>query len=138
VKVLLVSGSRKWGNEARVREFLTLFRDKFGFDTLREGECTGLDLLARKVGEELGYAIDPIPADWDRLGKRAGRVRNQAMHDKEPQPRALIAFHDNLPWSRGTKHMVEVSTTSGLYPVLHVTKNTAFWLGVAGRVEASV
>lgn len=105
-KVLLVSGGRTWTDESRLRDVLKVMR-RNGFDVLRHGACRGLDRMAGTIGAELGFEIDPMPADWDTHGKAAGVIRNQAMLDKEPTPKALAAFHNDLDSSKGTKDMIE-------------------------------
>lgn len=67
------------------------------------GMAKGADTLAIKYAREKGYGLIEMPADWDRLGKRAGFVRNQTMADES---HALIAFHDTV--SRGTRNMIDI------------------------------
>ena len=49
------------------------------------------------------------PADWNRLGRAAGPIRNEEMAEVSD---ALIAFWDGK--SRGTKSMIEIARRKGL------------------------
>ena len=40
-----------------------------------------VDLLAARWAKENSIPVKPFPADWDRHGKPAGPIRNQAMAD---------------------------------------------------------
>ena len=54
-----------------------------------------------------GTAQEGAPdREWRSYGKKAGPIRNVTMFQKE-KPDVVLAFHDNLEESRGTKHMVE-------------------------------
>jgi hypothetical protein len=53
-----------------------------------------------------------FPADWSRHGKRAGALRNVEM--LKARPNLVLAFHEDLPSSSGTKNMVEIATKAGV------------------------
>lgn len=78
-----------------------------------EGEAPGADKIARRVAEVLGIPVLPFPADWDRYGKAAGMIRNQQMLD-EGKPDKVVAFHDDIMNSRGTRDMVERAERAGI------------------------
>jgi hypothetical protein len=89
-------------------------------NVLIEGECRGVDHLARKIAEiELHIDVRRYPADWDRYGKAAGPRRNQQMLD-DGRPNEVWAFHDDLANSKGTKDMVERAMAADI-PVWHFT-----------------
>jgi len=83
--------------------------------TIIEGECRGADLIAREVAEELGMIVEPHPAEWNKFGKRAGPLRNQEMLNSGVD--LVLAFHEDLSQSKGTKHMVEIARKNNI-PVL--------------------
>ena len=56
-----------------------------------------------------GVPVLEFPADWVRLGKRAGMVRNLQMLDSAD---AVVAFWDGQ--SRGTAHMINETKKRGL------------------------
>lgn len=68
------------------------------------GKARGADTLGERYAKERGYQVLYFPADWDRLGKRAGYVRNEEMAKNAD---ALVAFWDGQ--SKGTKHMIETA-----------------------------
>lgn len=61
-----------------------------------------------------------VAADWEKYGKRAGPIRNQAMLDylvlgrESGQTVGVVAFHDGLEASKGTKDMVTRATKAGV------------------------
>lgn len=48
-----------------------------------------------------------VPADWARMGRAAGPLRNRAMLSRNPD--LVLAFHDNLAASKGTLDMVRAA-----------------------------
>lgn len=67
------------------------------------GMARGADLTAYNLWNEAGMVIHEFPADWDRLGKRAGYVRNTEMAEFAD---TLVAFWDGK--SKGTRHMIDI------------------------------
>ncbi len=104
---VLVTGSRAWTDIETVYERLSQLPSG---SIVVHGACEGADTIAHAVAEQLGFTVRPYPARWKELGKRAGPIRNQHMLVAEHLPHAPIelclAFHDDLPNSRGTKDMV--------------------------------
>ena len=86
---LLVTGSRTWTNEEVLKEVLSRYYraitskySGFGKEPiLVHGTAHGVDEMAAKIWLELGGAVEPHPADWDKFGKQAGFVRNAEMID---------------------------------------------------------
>jgi len=80
--------------------------------TVVEGGATGADQAAR---EWTGWMSkhETYPADWDKYGKRAGPIRNQRMLD-EAKPHMVVAFHNDLAASKGTKDMVQRAKAAGI------------------------
>jgi len=98
---ILVTGDREWKDrEAVERAF-----DRFKPTHVIEGECRGLDLMARAVAEARGIPVTPVAAEWDSYGKAAGHIRNGAMLDLGPE--LVLAFHNNFKKSKGTKNCVD-------------------------------
>lgn len=65
------------------------------------GAAPGVDRYAVQVARARDLATEEFPADWDRLGKRAGLLRNEKMIATVD---AVIAFWDLR--SRGTAHAI--------------------------------
>ena len=73
------------------------------------GRARGADRMGERYARENGLEIHEYPADWDKYGKRAGYIRNEAMAKVAD---CLIAFWDGK--SRGTKHMINLAKKHGL------------------------
>lgn len=106
---ILVCGDRNWTDKETIRKFLL----EYNPTVVIEGEARGADSLAREVAEEEGIVVEKYPADWNTNGKAAGPIRNQQML-KKGKPDMVLAFHDNLDKSKGTKHMITIAKKSGL------------------------
>ena len=116
---VLVTGDRHWKDKGLVHQVLKDLLREYRITTLIEGEAPGADLISRKMALSLGVDVAAFPANWTKYGKAAGPVRNQRMLD-EGKPDFVVAFHDNLAMSRGTKNMVERAERAGL-PVIRIT-----------------
>lgn len=114
---ILICGDREWKNRAAIYEVLSKCAD----DTvIIEGEQRGADKLSREVAEELGFPVLPFPADWNLYRKAAGPIRNARMI-KEGHPDLVIAFHNDLSVSKGTKNMVNQAQKAGI-PVVIISR----------------
>lgn len=118
-----VTGDRYWRDAAYVWNVLDqllnefLVRDADGAITglteefvLMEGQCPfgGADKHAAEWAisrRKIGVQHLPFPADWKRYKRAAGPIRNRQMIN-EGKPDLVIAFHDALTKSKGTKGMV--------------------------------
>lgn len=128
-KVILVTGSRDWTNEETIRNTLILIVS--GMEKaicLVHGAARGADSLAASVGKSFGWKVIPVPADWDKYGKAAGPIRNSQMLD-EYKPDIVVAFHDDLPNSKGTKDCVEKALRKGVPVLLFNSKGRTTQLG---------
>lgn len=98
---VIVTGSRDWDDARTIRIALARFH---GPDTvLVHGACpTGADAIADAFGREMGWTVEPHPADWDRWKKSAGPRRNREMAELGGD--VCLAFHRNN--SRGTQNMI--------------------------------
>lgn len=99
---VLVCGDRNWTNRKLILERLKQLEGEI---IIVEGGARGADSLAGSVAKELGYGLRIYPAQWTTHGKAAGPIRNRQMLDTE-HPDLVIAFHNNLEASKGTKDMV--------------------------------
>jgi len=131
---VLVCGDRTWGSPTD-EGFHDHFRVVVGtldalhaqapIEMIIEGCCRGVDRIAgqHQPGDVPG-TDDPgwawlnrvpgyhFPADWT-LGRRAGPLRNSRML-MEGRPSEVIAFHDDLRSSRGTRDMVKKARAAGV------------------------
>lgn len=120
-KRLLVTGSRDWDDVQTLEMELTVgWINVGGGDdvTLVSGNCpTGADKMAEEFWERSQYGpIERHPADWDKLGKKAGFVRNDEMAKLGAD--LCVAFLKNN--SKGTKMMVGLAERAGIPVVLAV------------------
>jgi SLOG family YspA-like protein len=109
---VLVCGDRHWrDNDLLICELNSLLSEDEMW--VIAGGARGADTLAVlwALGRGCGYTV--FPAEWDRYGKAAGPRRNAQMLD-EGKPDLVIAFHDNIEASRGTKDMVKRAKRAGV------------------------
>lgn len=115
---LLVCGDRNWENVRVVRRVLVEIRP----DVVIEGEARGADSIAREIAESLRIPVLKYPAQWNRYGRGAGYRRNQQMLD-EGNPTHVVAFHDDVYSSKGTRDMMARAMRAGV-PTCVVTSWT--------------
>jgi hypothetical protein len=102
---VLVCGDRNWKNKDIIRAYLASVPN---LELVIEGESRGADTLAREVAEEMQVNVMRFPANWSLYHKAAGAIRNKQMLD-EGKPDKVLAFHNNIEQSKGTKHMVALA-----------------------------
>lgn len=108
---VLVCGDREW-TSTRDKDLVFLILDLLKKSlqediVIIEGECRGVDTWAREWAKARQVSYLPFPADW-KLGKRAGPLRNLKMLE-EGKPNLVLAFHDDLTKSKGTKSMITLA-----------------------------
>jgi hypothetical protein len=81
---------------------------------LWHGNARGADSIADAWARARGVNVHPVPADWQKYGRRAGPKRNQNMLGQCPD--LVIA----LPGGRGTADMVRRAKNAGV-PVKEIT-----------------
>lgn len=114
-RVVLVTGSRDWTDEAAIARALE------GATLVIHGGSGGADRIADDWARAEGVKREVFRADWARHGSRAGPRRNQAMVDFACALRtnASVEVHAfPLPGSRGTWDCVRRARAAGL--VVHV------------------
>lgn len=106
---VIIAGGRDFADygllQAKCDQF---FREKPP-TAIISGAARGADTLGARYARERGVPVLEFPADWERLGKRAGMVRNLQMLDSAD---AVVAFWDGQ--SRGTAHMINETKKRGL------------------------
>lgn len=107
---VLICGGRNWKDKAMiVAELKALNR----VEVVIEGECRGADRLGKSAAIQLNIPVLPCPADWTKYGKSAGSIRNRQMLN-EGKPDLVLAFHDNIDESKGTRNMMEIASNDGI------------------------
>jgi hypothetical protein len=125
VETVVVTGDREWANRPRV-EVVIADLVRGGLRTLVHGGARGLDRMAAEVATEHGVDVKRMPYEG-RLGVAGGPVRNRRMLE-EWNPQLVVAFHDCLDESRGTRGCVVMALERGL-PVLWVTSWGQTYIG---------
>lgn len=78
------------------------------------GMAKGADTLAVEYAKAYGLKLHEFPADWKRLGKAAGPIRNRQMLN-EGKPDLVVAF----PGGAGTAHMVSIAKVAGVEVIVY-------------------
>jgi hypothetical protein len=113
MKRVLVCGDRNWKDYNAIHDVIKDWQEKYGIDIILEGEAQGADTMARAVAMWLDIPFKPFPAEWKQYGKAAGPIRNKRMLD-EGKPDVVLAFHDDLDNSLGTKNMITIAKEAGV------------------------
>jgi len=123
---VLVTGSRRWCDDALVYDTLNARLGKHDRITVIHGDCpTGADLHAKQWAQEMILADmklaiarvrhEQYPAYWNELEKSAGPIRNRYMVDLGAD--VCLAFPDAE--SRGTVSCMKFARAAGIPVINH-------------------
>ncbi len=129
---VIVCGDRYWSDKEMIKRFIASLP---AGSLIIQGECmrwdkvskrwVGADFLAKEAARELGYPVtNNYAADWKVYGGAAGPIRNRRML-KEQKPDLVVAFHDNIATSKGTKDMLHAAKLVGVEAAIY-SHNTSF------------
>jgi hypothetical protein len=107
---ILFCGSRDWTDRKAIADVMKLLPKG---TVIIEGEAPGADSIAREEALRLGFIVVPFEANWKKFGRAAGPIRNARMLD-QGRPDAVVAFHDDIEASKGTKNMLKQAREAGL------------------------
>ena len=107
---VIVAGGRDFANYALLERTLDRILQPLEGVEIVSGRARGADQLGEIYARKHGIRIHQFPADWERLDKLAGFVRNKQMAEFAAPYGRLIAF----PGGRGTAHMVKTAHAFGL------------------------
>jgi len=108
---ILVTGSRDWTDEERIRRILQGLPPGWSRVTLVSGNCpTGADWFCEQIALEMCWVLELHPADWNQFGKRAGFIRNAEMVASGAD--VCIAFIRNN--SKGATMTLELARKAGI------------------------
>jgi hypothetical protein len=110
---VLICGDRLWDDKELIRATVQALLKKHKKLVVIDGTAPGADRLGHEVAKELKLGFQRFPADWMRYGLAAGPIRNRQML-KEGRPDLVLAFHDDLKMSKGTKDMIKVAQKAGV------------------------
>ena len=110
--IAIFCGSRSWSDAIAVQDVLHDFV-RSGLQCVIHGDASGADTIAGIEAEKMGLQVISVPADWEKLGDKAGPERNSRMLalllDCERMwrlPVACAAFHESPTLGAGTRDMV--------------------------------
>ena len=107
---IIICGSRNWKDRKMIEDYiLTLEKGS----VILQGVCRGADKIARYLGKKHGFEVEDYEADWDNFGLGAGPERNKRMILKG-KPDKVVAFHDDISNSKGTKDMIKQAKAYGI------------------------
>lgn len=106
---LLVCGGRNFDQNSYLFRQLNKLNGVYHFTDVIHGGARGADTMAGDWARSVHLRATVFKADWDRLGNRAGPIRNQQMID-EGKPQVVAAF----PGGIGTADMIRRAKAAGL------------------------
>jgi type I restriction-modification system DNA methylase subunit len=105
----IIAGMRDFHDYEYFRAYMKLLSPYLEITEVVSGHAPGVDTMAERWAKEHDIKLKIFPADWDKLGKRAGHVRN---HQMALYADGLIAFWNGI--SRGTADMIKTATKEDL------------------------
>lgn len=102
---VLVCGDRNWTDRDFLYDELDKLADFKYPPVIIHGAAKGADTMAGDWAHSRLVLCEAYPAQWKKYGKSAGPIRNQQMID-EGKPDLVLAFHNDLRNSKGTRDMV--------------------------------
>lgn len=116
MKRVLVCGGRDYADRDTLYAALDRLHAEHHFVVVIAGGARGADTLAAEWARKRGVACEVYMAEWDRLGRKAGPIRNQRMLD-EGRPDLVVAF----PGRTGTAGMMALAHKAAV-PVISLSK----------------
>lgn len=117
---VLITGDREWFSDRHVDVIYAELSALPAGTVIVHGAARGVDTIADVIARALDFTVRPYPANWSLYGKKAaGPIRNRKMlndeHNNSKEPiDVVLAFHDSLDESKGTKDMVSISNKAGI------------------------
>jgi hypothetical protein len=105
---VVVTGSREWTDQKTISRAIA---EVGNIRLLVHGACRGADLICSHEALLRGIEVFSAPADWKRLGPKAGLIRNAQMLDQY-EPNLVLAFPTQN--STGTWDLVRKAQAKGI------------------------
>jgi predicted Rossmann-fold nucleotide-binding protein len=105
---VLVCGGRNYEDRDALYAALDQLHSEHRFSVVIAGGARGADTLAADWAKERGIPTEIYMAEWNRLGRKAGPIRNRRMLD-EGKPDLVVAF----PGGTGTAGMAALARNAG-------------------------
>lgn len=113
MKKVIIAGGRDLPNnpqqEEEVTDWINAALDKFPPDTVLCGDAPGIDTLGARLASAKSIPVAHFPADWNKLGKAAGPIRNKQMVDIADE---LWVIWDGQ--SPGSKNVIDLALQKGI------------------------
>ena len=110
---IAITGDRFWNCPELAASIIRRLVKRYGPDiVIVHGDATGVDESFAVAAKGLGVVVEAHPADWDRLGKRAGPIRNGEMIRAGVD--LCIAVHRFVMNSKGTKDCARQAIEAGI------------------------
>lgn len=116
---VIICGDRHWNNYSLIAEYVKTL--PLG-SVIIQGECPGADKMARNAGFHYGYEVLSFPAKWEEHGDAAGPIRNRQMIKEGSPIDLVVAFHDHIDMSRGTRDMLKAAKQAGIPTELRTSR----------------
>jgi hypothetical protein len=122
--LIVITGSRVWDDRAAIEAVMR------GADGLLVGDCpTGADAIALQIAREWDIIPFVVRANWDKLGRSAGPVRNRELaraalngRDRDEMDVSCHAFP--LGESKGTRDCIRALREVGLTVFVYADPET--------------
>jgi hypothetical protein len=122
---ILFCGDRNWTNYKTIVDVMLELRPSL----VIEGEAKGADSMAAMAATDYFIPVLRFPADWEKYGRAAGPIRNSQML-KEGKPELVVAFHDDIQSSKGTRNMTEQAKKNGIQVYIYNSKGERYYESV--------
>jgi hypothetical protein len=106
---LLICGGREFDDRAELVKTLDRLHEQRPFTQVIAGGAQGAGRLAKEWAIARGVACEIYHTDWVRLGREAGRIRNERML-ADGKPDFVVAF----PGGRRTAHLMRIARNAGV------------------------
>lgn len=108
---LIIAGGRDFKPTPESDKLMRVIFSCYPVEEVVSGKARGADTYGETCAKLYGVPVKSFPADWDRLGKAAGHIRNKQMAEYAD---AVVLFHGGS----GTMSMRKLSREHKLM-ILH-------------------
>ncbi len=111
---IIIAGSRTFSDYPRLKKIMDKLTSKLEKVLIMSGHAKGADQLGERWANERYHTYEIYHADWDKLGKSAGPIRNSEMIAADPD--VVVAFYDGK--SPGTKDLITKARLKGIKTIV--------------------
>ena len=118
---VIICGDRYWMDKSMIQRYINTLPPEA---VIIQGTARGADKIALDFARLKGHNVMGYHADWNKYGRAAGPIRNKRMI-VEGKPDLVVAFHNNIEESKGTKDMLKQAKEHGIPTELHTSRGKA-------------